>query len=295
MSDHDDTAAAGVTATEQDRARRDVRWTTRAQGRKDPREGRTRDSAREQTSARDGASPEGRRDSANERTAHVAGPAGSRRDPRETTPGPDGPGADPAHVVSVDAEISDPVAPPPPAEPGRATAAPATPAPAAEGDRAREGRKTGRAGAGRGTDRATGDRTADRATGDRSDGTGGARARTGSANGDSRSAGSRGHEGAGQSPAGGAWTLRPRGLEPSEVRNRWRDTQGGFVDDPRAAVQEAETLASEVADALVAEIEARRSTLRSAWSEGDGSDTEVLRVALRDYRSFVEELVGRSA
>jgi len=84
-------------------------------------------------------------------------------------------------------------------------------------------------------------------------------------------------------------------MEPGEVRERWRETQGGFVDDPRAAVQEAEALATEVADALVAEIEARRSALRSAWSDGDGSDTEVLRVALRDYRSFVEELVGKGA
>ncbi|WP_433698932.1 hypothetical protein [Nocardiopsis sp. CA-288880] len=83
----------------------------------------------------------------------------------------------------------------------------------------------------------------------------------------------------------------PRGMDPGDVRERWQETQGGFVDDPRGTVREADALAAEVADAVIAGIEARRAALRSAWSEGDGSDTESLRLALRDYRSFVERLV----
>ncbi|MCP3014926.1 hypothetical protein NGM33_16470 [Nocardiopsis dassonvillei] len=85
---------------------------------------------------------------------------------------------------------------------------------------------------------------------------------------------------------------RARGAKLERVRERWNATQGKFVDDPHGAVREADALAAEVADAVVAEIEERRSALRSAWNEGEGTDTESLRVALRDYRSFVEHLVN---
>ncbi|MFJ9556146.1 hypothetical protein ACIRPH_20185 [Nocardiopsis sp. NPDC101807] len=96
--------------------------------------------------------------------------------------------------------------------------------------------------------------------------------------------GPRGAEGRAKRPG-------PRGMDPGDVRERWQETQGGFVDDPRGTVREADALAAEVAEAVISGIEARRAALRSAWSEGDGSDTESLRLALRDYRSFVEHLV----
>ncbi|WP_236567684.1 MULTISPECIES: hypothetical protein [unclassified Nocardiopsis] len=94
---------------------------------------------------------------------------------------------------------------------------------------------------------------------------------------------------------GQEWSPRPRGVDPGEVRERWTTVQGGFVDDPARAVREADTLAEEVAAAVVSEIEARRSVLRSSWSgagAADTADTESLRVALRDYRSFVERLLA---
>ncbi len=93
-------------------------------------------------------------------------------------------------------------------------------------------------------------------------------------------------------PSGQSWRPRPRGLDPREVRDRWVAAQGEFVDDPSQAVRDADALASRVAEAVVAEIEARRAELRSAWDGGSGTDTESLRVALRDYRSFVEHLAG---
>ena len=92
--------------------------------------------------------------------------------------------------------------------------------------------------------------------------------------------------------SGEPWRLRPRGLDSREVRDRWVAAQGEFVDDPSQAVRDADALASRVAEAVVAEIEARRTELRSAWDGGSGTDTESLRVALRDYRSFVEHLAG---
>lgn len=87
------------------------------------------------------------------------------------------------------------------------------------------------------------------------------------------------------------WRLRPRGLAAREVRDRWNQAQGEFVDDPPHSVREADALASEVAEALIAEIEARRAALRSVWNDTD-ADTEALRLALRDYRSFVRQLAG---
>jgi hypothetical protein len=100
------------------------------------------------------------------------------------------------------------------------------------------------------------------------------------------------HQGAGKDRSGAAGGSRPHGAKLERVRERWNATQGKFVDDPQGAVREADELAAEVADAVVAEIEERRSALRSAWKEGEGTDTESLRVALRDYRSFVEHLVS---
>ncbi|MBB6121833.1 hypothetical protein [Nocardiopsis algeriensis] len=93
------------------------------------------------------------------------------------------------------------------------------------------------------------------------------------------------------SDAEGQWQLRPRGFEPEELQLRWREAQGEFVDDPQRAVREADALAEKVAGALVSEIESRQAALRSAWGDGR-NDTESLRVALQDYRSFLEHLTG---
>lgn len=88
------------------------------------------------------------------------------------------------------------------------------------------------------------------------------------------------------------WRLRPRGRDPEEVRARWGAVQSEFVDDPTESVRAADVLASEIADAAIAAIEARRAELRTAWEDGNGSDTEALRLALRDYRAFVKHLIG---
>jgi hypothetical protein len=92
--------------------------------------------------------------------------------------------------------------------------------------------------------------------------------------------------------SGQPWLASPSGMDPGGVRQRWNGTQGGFVDDPLQSVREADALATEVADAVVSAIEERRSALRSAWNDGEGTDTESLRRTLRDYRSFVKGLIG---
>ncbi|RKS09038.1 hypothetical protein DFP74_4766 [Nocardiopsis sp. Huas11] len=95
--------------------------------------------------------------------------------------------------------------------------------------------------------------------------------------------------------AGRSWDPAP-GIAPEDVRERWRTAQGAFVDDPERAVREADTLAAEVCDAVVARLNARRSALRSMWENGEdgggGGDTESLRLAMHDYRVFVENVIG---
>lgn len=93
---------------------------------------------------------------------------------------------------------------------------------------------------------------------------------------------------------GSGWKLRPRGMEPGRVLERWNHVQSDFVDDPQTSIREADALAAEVAEAVVTELEERRTELRSTWDGTGIEDTETLRLALRDYRSFVRHLSGDS-
>lgn len=88
------------------------------------------------------------------------------------------------------------------------------------------------------------------------------------------------------------WELRPHGLKPGQVHDRWNHVQSDFVDDPQTSIREADALAAEVAEAVVTELEERRTKLRSTWEGAGIEDTETLRLALRDYRSFVRHLSG---
>ncbi|WP_248964552.1 hypothetical protein [Sphaerisporangium perillae] len=82
--------------------------------------------------------------------------------------------------------------------------------------------------------------------------------------------------------------------EGADFERRWRKVQASFVDDPREAVERADRLADEA----VAAITSRKQGLVDRWKNGDQNgdqnDTERLRLALRDYRSLLQELVGLS-
>jgi hypothetical protein len=71
-----------------------------------------------------------------------------------------------------------------------------------------------------------------------------------------------------------------------DYRQRWREVQAGFVDDPRDAVRQADELVDEAVNAVVR----RKQELTDRWKDGDQGDTERLRVTLREYRSLLEEL-----
>jgi len=88
---------------------------------------------------------------------------------------------------------------------------------------------------------------------------------------------------------GGSTTPTLGGEQAAEFRHRWRELQGDFVDDPREAVRGADVLAHEVLDALAAKIADKQRV--DGWKAGEGSGTEDLRLALRQYRTLVHRLL----
>ncbi len=69
------------------------------------------------------------------------------------------------------------------------------------------------------------------------------------------------------------------------LRARWRELQADFVDDPQRAVREAD----EVVDEVMRTIAEHRQRLVGEWQ--GHTDTEHLRLALREYRSFFDRLL----
>jgi hypothetical protein len=88
----------------------------------------------------------------------------------------------------------------------------------------------------------------------------------------------------------------PGDLFPNEelagYRTRWESIQTGFVDQPRAAVEQADELVSQVVTRLTEVFTHERSTLEGQWTKGDHVSTEDLRVALTRYRSFFNRLLS---
>jgi hypothetical protein len=66
---------------------------------------------------------------------------------------------------------------------------------------------------------------------------------------------------------------------------------GGFVDDPRGAVREAEAVLDEAAQRLARMLEQRRASLRASVHGASEPDTEELRVALTHYRDMTRRLL----
>jgi len=80
--------------------------------------------------------------------------------------------------------------------------------------------------------------------------------------------------------------------EDSEhFRTRWNEIQAKFVDDPRAAVQQADALVSEVIDQITQMFATEHSSLEGQWKQGSEVSTEDLRTSLQHYRSFFNRLV----
>ena len=82
------------------------------------------------------------------------------------------------------------------------------------------------------------------------------------------------------------------GDELSGYRARWSGIQTGFVDEPRKAVEEADSLVAEVMKRLADVFSDERRQLEAHWEQSDKVSTEDLRIAMRRYRSFFERLLS---
>jgi hypothetical protein len=77
-----------------------------------------------------------------------------------------------------------------------------------------------------------------------------------------------------------------------DVQSRWERIQGSFVDEPRRAVEEADSLVAELMQQLAQSFAQERERLEGQWDRGDKVSTEDLRVALQRYRSFFDRLLS---
>jgi hypothetical protein len=80
--------------------------------------------------------------------------------------------------------------------------------------------------------------------------------------------------------------------ELQEFRMRWDKVQTAFVDEPRAAVQQADSLVASAIKRLAEQFADERSQLERQWDRGDNVSTEDLRQALRRYRAFFDRLLS---
>jgi hypothetical protein len=90
-------------------------------------------------------------------------------------------------------------------------------------------------------------------------------------------------------------TAEPNPLFPDDelhnFRARWDQVQTSFVDEPRQAVEQADSLVANVVKRIAEQFSAERATLEQQWAKGDNVSTEDLRQALRRYRSFFDRLL----
>ncbi|GAC1658386.1 MAG: hypothetical protein NVS9B15_20040 [Acidobacteriaceae bacterium] len=80
--------------------------------------------------------------------------------------------------------------------------------------------------------------------------------------------------------------------ELNDFRGRWDRVQAGFVDEPRSAVAQADSLVASVVKRIAEQFANERSTLEKQWDRGDNVSTEDLRQALRRYRAFFDRLLS---
>ena len=80
--------------------------------------------------------------------------------------------------------------------------------------------------------------------------------------------------------------------ELHNFRARWDQVQTSFVDEPRKAVESADSLVANVVKRLAEQFANEREKMEKQWDRGDSVNTEDLRQALRRYRSFFDRLLS---
>ncbi len=79
--------------------------------------------------------------------------------------------------------------------------------------------------------------------------------------------------------------------ELHNFRASWDQVQTSFVDEPRQAVEQADSLVANVVKRIAEQFSAERAQLEKQWDSGDNVSTEDLRQAFRRYRSFFDRLL----
>jgi hypothetical protein len=77
-----------------------------------------------------------------------------------------------------------------------------------------------------------------------------------------------------------------------ELRARWSSIQTNFVDQPRKAVEDADSLVVGALKQIQESFAVQRANLEKKWRHGDDVSTEDLRVALQHYRAFFDRLMS---
>ena len=77
-----------------------------------------------------------------------------------------------------------------------------------------------------------------------------------------------------------------------DFRKQWDSIQTSFVDQPREAVEKADSLVAELMQDLAKTFANERQNLEGQWGRGDNVSTEDLRIALQRYRSFFSRLLS---
>jgi hypothetical protein len=80
--------------------------------------------------------------------------------------------------------------------------------------------------------------------------------------------------------------------ELQNFRSRWDQVQTSFVDEPRAAVEQADSLVANVVKRIAEQFAVEREQLEKQWDRGENVNTEDLRQALKRYRAFFDRLLA---
>jgi hypothetical protein len=80
--------------------------------------------------------------------------------------------------------------------------------------------------------------------------------------------------------------------EAGDLRTRWQNIQGSFVDDPQRSVEEADELVANAIQRMAEIFAAEKSRLQGMWHSGSEVSTEDMRQALRRYRTFFDRILA---
>ena len=81
-------------------------------------------------------------------------------------------------------------------------------------------------------------------------------------------------------------------IQAADFLDRWSDVQARFVDDPQGAVRDGDSLVAELMQSLAHRFAQCKSDLEDQWQRGSEPQTEELRLALQQYRSFFQRLLS---